>query len=145
LHGSASAVVAASPQQCLELLHAVDRYPAWYPEVVKEVDVLERDAERRPTEVRTTLHLARGPLVKDFELLMAVTAEGGSGVRLTRVRHGPGDEERFEVTWRVERERGTRIHLRLDANLSVPRLLPLGGVGDGVAEGFVAAAARALA
>jgi hypothetical protein len=93
---------------------------------------------------RTTLHLARGPLVKDFELLMAMTTDPGSGVTLTRVRHGSADQEQFEVIWRVEQERGTWIHLRLDANLSVPRLLPLGGVGDAVAEGFVAAAARAL-
>jgi ribosome-associated toxin RatA of RatAB toxin-antitoxin module len=144
LQGSASAVVAASPEQCLELLRAVDRYPTWYPEVVRAAEVLERDSEGRPTRTRTTLHLSRGPLEKDFQLLMEIVTDP-SGVRLTRVAQGPGDEEQFEATWRVELKNGTRIHLRLDANLSVPRLLPLGGVGDALADGFVTAAARALA
>ncbi len=56
-----------------------------------------------------------------------------------------GDREQFSVTWHVrEAEGGAEIDLALDANLSVPRLVPLGGIGNGVARGFVDAAARAL-
>ena len=39
---------------------------------------------------------------------------------------------------------GTEISLALDATLSVPRLVPLGGIGDSLADGFVSAAAREL-
>lgn len=145
LRGRANTAVSASAEACLALLRAVDRYPSWYPEVVRSVDVLERDGAGQPTRVRTTLHLAQGPLTKDFELLMAVTAQPPGTVKLTRVADGSSDEEQFEVTWHVEAPADVRIRLDLHANLSVPRFLPIGGLGDGVADGFVAAAARALA
>jgi hypothetical protein len=49
------------------------------------------------------------------------------------------------VTWHVDAPAHAQIRLDLHANLSVPRFLPLGGIGDAVADGFVNAAARALA
>ncbi len=55
------------------------------------------------------------------------------------------DGERFEVTWHVAASASAEIRLELSANLSVPRFLPIGGIGDAVADGFVTAAARALA
>ncbi len=61
-----------------------------------------------------------------------------------RVSHGAADHERFDVTWRVTESTRTRINLQLNANLSVPRFVPVGGIGDGLAQGFVGAAARAL-
>src|ERR1022692_2749591 len=73
LRGTATALVPAPLTQCLALVEAVDRYPAWYPDVVRTVEVLERDA-----------------------------------------------------------------------NLDVPRFLPLGGVGDSVAQGFISAASAKL-
>jgi Polyketide cyclase / dehydrase and lipid transport len=66
LHGTATEVVAAPLDQCLALLEAVDRYPTWYPEVVRDVEVLDRDPSGQPTRARTKLHVSRGPLVKDF-------------------------------------------------------------------------------
>jgi hypothetical protein len=144
LHGSATAHVAAPIEECLALLQAVDRYPSWYPEVVKGAEVVERDADGAPAKARTTLHVSHGPLVRDFRLLLAVGVQRPGTVTLTRVPHGPSDQEAFEVTWRLADREGTRIELVLDANLSVPRLIPLGGIGDAMAQGFVAAAARAL-
>jgi hypothetical protein len=144
LHGAARANVAASLERCFELLQAVERYPSWYPEVVKAVEVVERDGEGRPGKARVVLHMSYGPLVKDFRLLMAVHLERLRVVRLTRLPHEPPDPEQFEVTWRLRDGPGTRIELELNASLSVPRFLPVGGVGDGLANGFVAAAARAL-
>ena len=38
----------------------------------------------------------------------------------------------------------TQIRLDLAANLDVPRFVPLGGVGDSMADGFVSAATREL-
>jgi len=145
LTGVAAQVVTVPIDDCFGLLEAVDRYPAWHPDVVREVDVLERRPDGRPTRARTTLHVARGPLVRDFHLVMAVAAEPPGSVALTRLGHGPSDREQFDVRWRLSSENaGTRIHLAIGASLSVPRLLPLGGIGDDLARGFVAAAANAL-
>jgi ribosome-associated toxin RatA of RatAB toxin-antitoxin module len=145
LNGTASALVSNPIEECFGLVEAIDEYPAWYPDVVRAVEVLERGPDGRPTTVQAKLHVARGPVVKDFDLKLAVTIDRPHTVKLTRVPHHPTDQERFGVTWRLEGGSGTRIRLDLEANLDVPRFLPLGGIGDSIAEGFVAAAAAALA
>lgn len=144
LTGSAVATTAAIPEACLSLLEAVDRYPSWHPEVVKEAEVLERDAEGHPTKARAKLHVERGPLTRDFDLVLAVSIDPSGTVKLSRIPHEPTDKEKFDVIWRVEGGPTTRIRLELAANLDVPRFIPLGGVGDSMAEGLVNAAARAL-
>jgi hypothetical protein len=107
--------------------------------------VLERDAAGVPTRVRTTLHVATGPFVKDFALTMALTEPGPGTIRLARQPHGPADQERFEVIWTVTGSgAGATVALRFDANLSVPRFLPTGGVAESIANGFVSAAAGQL-
>lgn len=145
LNGTASETVTASIEDCFAFFEAIDRYPDWHPEVVREVDVVQRGAGGEPTQARTKLHVARGPLVKDFNLLMDVAARRPEAVMLTRRRHGPSDPEEFEVRWHLrEQNAGTNIRLEVEANLSVPRLVPVGGIGDAIAAGFVVAAARAL-
>ncbi|MDQ6607405.1 MAG: SRPBCC family protein [Actinomycetota bacterium] len=144
LHARAQTQVNATPEQALALLRAVDGYPTWYPDAVRAAEVLERDDDGRPTKVKVTLHIASGPLVRDFRLTLAVTAPDPETIKLARQPHDASDPERFEVTWRVLEGDGVRIELALDANLSVPRLLPVGGVGESLAQGFVSAAARAL-
>jgi len=146
LTGSAAATTDATPEQALALLEAIDRYPTWHPRVVKEAEVLERDAQGDPTKARAKLHVERGPLTRDFDLLMTVNVDRSSGtIKLSRIAHEPGDPERFDVTWQVGGGPPTPVRLDLAANLDVPRLIPLGGVGDSLAEGFVSAATRALA
>ena len=44
------------------------------------------------------------------------------------------------MNWRVSGAGPSQIRLDLAANLDVPRFLPLGGVGDSMAAGFVSAA-----
>lgn len=144
LHGSAATTVAASAEQCLALLEAVDGYPTWYPEVVRHAEVLERDDQGHPTVAQAKLHVSAGPLVRDFSLRLAVGREPPGTVRLERIPHDRSDPEEFRVTWHVEDGAQARIRLDLDANLSVPRLLPLGGIGESLAQGFVDAAARAV-
>lgn len=136
----------ASPAQSMSLLQAVDRYPSWHPTVVREAEVLERDEHGQPTRVRTKLHVERGPLTKDFDLTMAVSVDPAGVVKLARISHGASDRERFDATWRVGQGEGAGSQIRLDlaANLSIPGFLPVGGVGDSLAEGFVGAAVRAL-
>lgn len=144
LHGEASRTVAADPQRCLELFADLEGYPRWYPDVVRGVEVADRDSDGRASRARATLHAAVGPINRDLSLLLAVTT-GPDTVRLTRVANAGSDRERFEVTWRtVAQGSETRIALALDASLDLPRLLPTGGLADSMAAGFVAAAAREL-
>jgi hypothetical protein len=128
LRGTAAALVPAPPAQCLALVEAVDEYPSWHPEVVREVEVLERDARGLPSRARTILHLSAGPVTKDFDLLMSITVDPPATVTLSKIDG-----------------QGTRVEVTLAANLDVPRFLPLGGVGDSVAQGFVSAASAELA
>jgi hypothetical protein len=145
LSGTASQLVSAPIEDCFALLVSVDRYPVWHPEVVKEVDIVERDSDGRPTQVRTTLHVAVGPIVRDFHLTMAILATRPSEVTLRRLRNQPTDQEEFEVRWNLaEQGVNTLIGLDVSANLSVPRLIPVGGIGDSMAKGFVVAAAAAV-
>jgi Polyketide cyclase / dehydrase and lipid transport len=144
LTGRASATTIASAEACLALLMAVDRYPNWYPDVVKSVEVLEWDDQARPSKVRSKLHVERGPLTHDFDLTMEVLLYPPGAVRLSRIPHNGRDGEKFEVNWFVGEAQPTQIQLNLAANLNVPRFLPLGGVGDSMAQGFVNAATRAL-
>jgi hypothetical protein len=78
---------------------------------------------------------------RDFDLTLAVSVPGPDTVKLSRLPHGPEDREELEMAWEVQDE---RIELRIEAQLDVPRLLPTGGIGDSLAEGFVQAAVRAL-
>jgi ribosome-associated toxin RatA of RatAB toxin-antitoxin module len=144
LTGSASSTIDAAPEACFELVSAVDRYPDWNPEMVRRAEVFARDAEGRPAAVRTTVHVAAGPLTRDFDLQMAVTRQEGREVRLARFKHESSDPERFEVVWRVGPGQPTRLELELAATLDVPRLVPVGGVGDRIAQGFIEAAKRKL-
>jgi hypothetical protein len=144
LRGAASGTVDAPLGEAFALLAALEDYPRWHPDVVKHVEVLERGDDGQPRRARTALHVAYGPLVRDFNLVMAVTVEPERLVGLKRIPHGSDDPEEFAVTWRLEEPAGTRITLELLASLSVPRLLPVGGIGDSFARGFVDAAAREL-
>lgn len=146
LHARAQTAVTASADECLELLRAVEGYPSWYPSGVKAASVLERDAAGVASKVRATLHVATGPFVKDFTLTLALTEPAPGTIRLARQPHGPGDHERFEVTWKVSDSGagGATVALTFDANLSVPRFLPVNGVADGIAGGFINAAAGQL-
>ncbi len=141
LYGQASETVAAPAEECFALLAAVDRYPLWYPDVVREVDVLGRDAQGRPAAVRAKFRAAYGRLVHDFDLVLAVTLDEPETVSLARV----GGSQRFELTWHVREDGQTQIELHLFAKLRVPGFLPLEGVGNTVAAQFAAAARAELA
>jgi hypothetical protein len=83
--------------------------------------------------------------VRDFVLLLEVRSQPPKQVNLVRIPNDPSDEEQFEVRWQLDERAGkVEIVLGLEANLSVPRLLPLGGIGESMARGFVDAAATAL-
>jgi ribosome-associated toxin RatA of RatAB toxin-antitoxin module len=143
LHGTASAVVPATLERCVGLLAAIDAYPDWYPEGVREADVLERDPRGQPTKARTVLHVDVAGFDRDFNLTMSVEVDPKGRVALKKIKADSSDPP-FDVTWRISEEDGTLIELDLDTALPVPRLVPLGGVGDSIAESFVSAASEAL-
>src|SRR6476469_6656249 len=80
-HGEAVEVVAAPQEVCLALVAAVDHYPAWCPEVIREADVLERGAGGQPSRVRMTMRVARGGLVREFDLFLAIVVEPPGSVK----------------------------------------------------------------
>jgi ribosome-associated toxin RatA of RatAB toxin-antitoxin module len=143
-HGEATEVVAAAQADCLALVAAVDRYPEWCPDVIRAVDVLDRDSGGQPRRVRMRMHIARGAIVRDFNLSLAVDVEPPGTVRLTRVTDHPTNQV-FNATWTLRPAGSTRLGLELDAKLRVPWYIRAGGIPDSIAEGFVAAAGRALA
>jgi ribosome-associated toxin RatA of RatAB toxin-antitoxin module len=142
--GEAAEVVTASVEDCFAVLAAVDRYPEWCPDVVREVDVLDRGADGHPISVRMTMHVARGALVREFNLFLAIVLEPPGTVKLTRVTDHPTNQE-FNATWMLRPASSTRVALELDAKLRVPWYIRAGRIGDAIAEGFVTAACRALA
>jgi len=144
LTGNASGTTAATQEQAMALLEAIENYPSWAPDVVKQAEVLERDAGGHPTKARAKLHVERGPLTRDFDLRFNVKVDPTGTIALRRIPNESSDGERFDVTWRVDGRQGTQITLELAANLDVPRFIPLGDVGDSTAQNLVSAATRAL-
>ncbi|HTT27660.1 MAG TPA: SRPBCC family protein [Solirubrobacteraceae bacterium] len=131
-------------EKCFALVAAVDRYPEWCPDVVRYVEILERGARGEPLRVRMAIHVVRGTLVREFQLLLAIATEPPRSVTLRRVTDHPTNQE-FTAIWLLRPDVGTRIALQLDAKLRVPALVPARGIPDEIANGFVAAASRALA
>ncbi len=143
LRGQASQEVHVAQESVLALLADVEGYPRWYPEVVRDIEVVQRDGDW-VTRAHATLFASVGPIRRELQLLLSVTREADT-VRLVRVPHERTDRERFEVTWRaVATGARTQLQLALAASLDVPRLLPTGGLADTMASGFVVAAAREL-
>ncbi len=150
LHGRASATTAATRERCLALLRAVERYPGWYPDVVRSVEPADDPRRAGETCLSAILHFSYGPIAADLDLLLEVLDAPAGGVRLGRVPYSAGDRERFTVDWLLAERPGgaeTNITLELNATLDVPRLLPipLGTIGNTMATGFLAAAVGTLA
>jgi hypothetical protein len=150
LHGRASTTTAAPRERCRELLSAAERYPDWYPEVVRSVQ--PADDPRRAGEqcLSAILRFSYGPIARDLDLLLEVVDAPAGGVRLDRVPYSAQDRERFTVDWLLGEHPGgaeTDLAVELEATLDVPRFLPipLGTIGNIVAARFLAAAVSALA
>jgi hypothetical protein len=142
-HGQAADVTRASLEESFVLVSAVDRYPDWCPDIVREVEVLDRGADGHPSRVRTRMRVARGAIVREFDLYLAVAVEPPRTVGLTRMTDHPTNQE-FNATWMLSSAVSTTIALELDAKLRVPQFIPAGGIAVAIAEGFVSAACRTL-
>jgi len=144
LHGAAQDAVEAPIEKCFAFLAALEAYPRWYPEVVKGVEVVESADDGLPLRAETKLHLAYGPVSRDLDLLLAVTVRRPGLVQLKHVPRGPSSGASFDATWRLRDGSETRVELELDATMPVPGMVPLGGVGDAFADGFMRAALAGL-
>lgn len=142
LRGSARTASRAPRERWFDLARAVESYPDWYPEGVREVEVLEEGGDG-PVRVRARLYASVGPISRDFELEMHVEARAPDRVRLSRVTTDPS-QQTFEVTWSFAEAAATDVEILLEASLNVPRLLPVDGLGDQMARGFIDAASRKL-
>jgi hypothetical protein len=145
LHGAAQGDVDVPIEECLTFLAALEAYPNWYPEVVTDVKVVESSDDGLPCRAETKLHLSYGPVARDLDLLLAVTVKRPGLVELKHIPRGPSSGASFDASWRLEDGHGTHLELELDATMPVPRLVPLGGVGDAFASGFLQAALAGLA
>jgi hypothetical protein len=144
LSGHAEATCDSSASSLAQLLLAVDRYPSWHSEVVRKVVARCRDDAGRLETIDVTLRVAIGPVHHDLELTLAISAALPDRITLTRLPNEPGDPETFVAVWRLDDGRRTTIGLDVEAKLDLPRLVPLAGIGDRLAQGFVdAAVARA--
>ena len=144
LNGTAQAGVVTPIEDCFSVLAALESYPDWYEEVVREVKVVEQGEDGHPLRAETKLHLSYGPISRDIDLLLAVQVSEPGLVHLAHVPRGPATGASFDVTWRLRDAEGTDLEVELDANMPVPRLVPVGGVGDSFAAGFMQAAVKRL-
>jgi len=144
LQGAAESTVSMPIEECLAFLAALEAYPSWYPDVVREVKVVESGDDGLPLKAETKLHLSYGPVSRDLDLLLAIRVRRPGLVQLTHVPRGPSSGTSFDATWRLESDGDTRLALELEATMPVPRLVPLGGVGDAFADGFMQAAVGEL-
>lgn len=145
LTATATRRVAAPIDDAYALLVDIDGYPRWYPAGVASAAVTARDSNEVPTAARASLNGRLGPINRTFDLNLSVSVQRPESVELSRIAHDAGDSERFVVRWRLRPEEGgTRIAVEFDALLSIPPLVPVGGIADTIAAGFADAAAQAL-
>jgi hypothetical protein len=145
LQGRATAEVELPVEDCFALLASIERYPSWF-DVVRRAEILARDSDGHPLLARVQLYVPQSPFGKDFELVVAVRTDPPRAVRFTRVPDDPADEDRLELTWRMRETASTAIEFEFDAAVSfVPAFLPVGGVGDVIAQTFLHAALESLA
>ena len=146
LAATVTGTTSASVEDCFALLSDFESYPRWFPNGVTAAEVLERDpASNDPSKIKTTLHVAQGPLVRDFKVHMAVTLQRPQLIELRRLPKEPSDREEMAVVWRLRDENGaTEVEAGLNARLSIPPFLPVGGIADTMARGFLNAALAQL-
>ncbi len=124
---------------------AIERYPGWCGEYVREVTDIERDDDGRAGRAHVRVHVAQSPFAKDYEFDAAIRIDPPRGVQLSRLPIGISDLERLSLSWSLMEGEGTRIGLEFSASVSfLPGLVPLPGVGDLIARTLLDSAVRSL-
>lgn len=146
LDGRAGVVVTPPIATCFSLLEAVERYPRWCGEFIREVSSVERGDDGRPVQAHVVVHVAQSPFGKRFEFDARIRTEPPRAVDLSRLPSSADDRDRFSLSWSLAAE-GDRTHVGLEFSAAVsflPSVLPLPGVGDLIAGALLDAAAREL-
>ena len=146
LTATATGASPAAIERCYGHLLDVERYPDWYPDGVKRVEVIERNADGTAAKVDAVLAAVAGPLRKEFDVRLAVEPEPPTLIALARVADDRGDHEALTITWLLRDlgEQGTEINVELGARLDVPLFLPIDPVAREVANGFLQAALQSF-
>lgn len=146
LSATATGVTATPIERCYEHLLDVERYPHWYPDGAKKVEVLARDDDGVAATVDAVLAAVAGPLRKDFPVRLAVEQTKPTRIALARVADDRGDHEALTIAWvlRSLGETETELTVELGASLDLPPFLPIDPVAREVANGFLQAALKSL-
>jgi hypothetical protein len=130
---------------CFSLLEAVERYPGWCGEFIREVSSVERADDGRPVRAHVVVYVAQSPFGKRFEFDATIRTEPPRRVYLSRLPGSQDDRDRFSLSWSLTAGERTQIGLEFAAAVSfLPSALPLPGVGDLIAGALLDAAAREL-
>ena len=146
LSATATGVGSVSIERCYAHLLDVERYPDWYPDGARSVEVLERGEDGLPTRVDAVLAAVAGPLRKEFPVRLAVEAQAPTRVALARVADDRGDHEALTIAWQLRAlgDSETEVTVELGAHLDVPMFLPIDPIAREVANGFLQAALQSL-
>lgn len=146
LSATATGVTATPIERCYARLLDVERYPDWYPDGAKRVEVMERGEDGVATKVDAVLAAVAGPLRKEFPVRLAVEREHPTRIALARIADERGDHELLTIAWQLRPlgDAETEITVELGASLDVPPFLPVDPVAREVANGFLQAALRSF-
>ena len=142
LSATATGLTTTSIERCYAHLLDVERYPDWYRDGARRVEVLERDPDGVPTRIDALLAAVAGPLRKEFPVRLAVEPTRPTRIALARVPDERGDHEVLTITWLLRdlAADGTEVTIDLGARLDLPMFLPIDPVAREVANGFLQAA-----
>jgi hypothetical protein len=145
LDGRAGALVEAPIATCYSLLEAVERYPSWCGEFIREVASIERGGDGRPVRAHVVVYVAQSPFGKRFEFDARIRTDPPRAVDLSRLPTSPSDRDRFSLSWSLSEGERTHIGLEFSAAVSfLPSVVPMPGVGDLIAGTLLDAATREL-
>jgi hypothetical protein len=116
------------------LLADRERYPAWTPDLVTGIVVLDRDCQGRAALASLRLYIRQSPTIKSLDLRVSVAASPTGTIRLDR-SEACEDDERMELVWTLSDQAGTRLALALyieGALLS--NVYTVYGLGDHIAD-----------
>ena len=105
LEGTSEGDVDAPIERCWEVVAAIDRSPEWQ-QGMESVDVLERDAEGRPSICEIVVD------AKFTKLRLRASVSYDPPHRLTFAKAGPGSVERLEGSWELADLGNGRTHVR---------------------------------
>lgn len=142
LSATATGLTTTPIERCYAHLLDVERYPDWYHDGARRVEVLERGPDGVPTRIDALLAAVAGPLRKEFPVRLAVEPTRPTRIALARVPDERGDHESLTITWLLRDlgADGTELTIELSARLDVPMFLPIDPVAREVANGFLQAA-----